>query len=58
MPEFHVRLSFHYIKILVAFAKGDWHPRKSSSNSLYFQGDLYRHFHALLSSEEKQEIDI
>ena len=33
----------------------DWHPRKSSSNSLYFHGDLYRRFHALLSSEEKQE---
>ena len=24
----------------------DWHPRKSSSNSLYFQGDLYRRFDA------------
>ena len=33
----------------------DWHPRKSSSNSLYFHRDLYRRFHALLSSEEKQE---
>ena len=33
----------------------DWHPRKSSSNSLYFHGDLYRRFHALLSSEKKQE---
>ena len=31
----------------------DWHPRKSSSNSLYFHGDLYRRFHALLSSEKK-----
>ena len=25
----------------------DWHPRKSSSNSLYFQGDLCRCFHVL-----------
>ena len=33
----------------------DWHPRKNSSNSLYFHGDLYRRFHALLSSEKKQE---
>ena len=33
----------------------DWHPRKSSSNSLYFHGDLYRRFHILLSSEKKQE---
>ena len=33
----------------------DWHPRRSSSSSLYFHGDLYRRFHALLSSEEKQE---
>ena len=33
----------------------DWHPRKSSSNSLYFHGDPYRRFHALLSSKEKQE---
>ena len=31
----------------------DWHPTKSSINSLYFHGDLYGHFHALLSSEEK-----
>ena len=30
-----------------------WHPRKSSRNSLYFHGDLYRHFHVLLSSEKK-----
>ena len=29
-----------------------WHPRKSSSSSLYFHGDLYRHFHVLLSSEK------
>ena len=33
----------------------DWHPRKSSSNSVHFHGDLYKPFHALLSSEEKQE---
>ena len=33
----------------------DWHPRKSSSNSLYFHKDLYRRFHALLSSEKNQE---
>ena len=33
----------------------DWHPTKSSSNSLYFHGDLCRRFHALLSSEEKHE---
>ena len=33
----------------------DWHPRKSSSNSLYFHGDLYRRFHILLSSKKKQE---
>ena len=36
----------------------DWHPRKSSSNSVYFHGDLYRYFHALLSSEEKQKLNI
>ena len=33
----------------------DWHPRKSSSKSLYFHGDLYRRFHVLLSSEKNQE---
>ena len=33
----------------------DWHPRKSSSNSLYFQGGLYRRFHVPLSSEKKQK---
>ena len=33
----------------------DWHPRKSSSHSLYLHGDLCRCFHGLLSSEEKQE---
>ena len=32
----------------------DWHPRKSSSNSLYFHGDLYRRFHVLLSSKKKK----
>ena len=30
----------------------DSHPRKSSSNSLYFHGDLCRRFHVLLSSEK------
>ena len=33
----------------------DWHPTESSSNPLYLHGDLYRRFHGLLSSEEKQE---
>ena len=33
----------------------DWHPRNSSSNSLYFHGDLYRRFHILLSSKINQE---
>ena len=33
----------------------DWHSRKSSSNSLYFHGDLYRRFHILLSSKVNQE---
>ena len=33
----------------------DWHPRRSSSNSLYLQGDPYRRFRVLLSSEKKQE---
>ena len=33
----------------------DWHSRKSSSNSLYFHGGLYRRFHVLLSSKKKQE---
>ena len=32
----------------------DRHLRKSSSNSLYLHGDLYRRFHILLSSEKKQ----
>ena len=33
----------------------DWHPRKSSSNSLYFHGDLNGRFHVLLSSKKTQE---
>ena len=33
----------------------DWHPRKRLRNSVYFHGDLYRLFHALLFREEKQE---
>ena len=33
----------------------DWHPRKSSSNSLYLHRDLYGRFHVLLSSEKNQE---
>ena len=33
----------------------DWHSRKSSSNSLYFHGGLYRRFHVLLSSKKNQE---
>ena len=33
----------------------DWHSRKSSNNSLYFYGDLYRRFHVLLSSEKSQQ---
>ena len=33
----------------------DWHSIKSSSNSLYFHGDLYRRFHVLLSSEKTQK---
>ena len=30
----------------------DWDPRKSSNNSPYLHGDLYRRFHILLSSEK------
>ena len=30
----------------------DWHPRKGSSNSLYFHGDLYERFHVFLSCEK------
>ena len=33
----------------------DWHPGKSSSNSLYLHRDLYGRFHILLSSEKNQE---
>ena len=33
----------------------DWHPRKSSRNSLYFHGDLYKRFHVLLSCKKNQE---
>ena len=33
----------------------DRYPRKSSSNSLYIHGGLYRRFDILLSSEKKQE---
>ena len=33
----------------------DLRSRKSSSNSLFFYGDLYRPFHILLSSEKNQE---
>ena len=30
----------------------DWHSRKTSNDSLYFYGDLYRRFYILLSSEK------
>ena len=33
----------------------DWHPRKNSSNSLYFHEEIYRRFHALLSIEIKKQ---
>ena len=33
----------------------DWHPGKSSTNSLYLHRDLYGRFHVLLSSEKNQE---
>ena len=33
----------------------DWHCIKSSNDSLYFYGDLYRHFYVLRSSDKKQE---
>ena len=36
----------------------DWHPRKSSSNFLYFHGDLYEHFHLLLSSEKTRKLNM
>ena len=39
--------------------KEDWHsrlhPRNSSSDLLYFYGDLHRRFHILLSSEKKKQ---
>ena len=41
-----------YLKVIDVL---DWHPRKSSSISLYFHGDLYRRFHALLSSKKKKQ---
>ena len=47
------RLSYSkkiYLKVIDVL---DWHPRKSSSNSLYFHGGLYRRFHVPLSSEKK-----
>ena len=33
----------------------DWHPGKSSSNSLYLYRDLYGNFHVLLSCGKKQK---
>ena len=33
-----------------------WHSRKSSSDSLYFYGDLYRRFHALLFREKTRKL--
>ena len=33
----------------------DWHPRKSSSNSLYLHGDLYGRFHILLFSKKNKK---
>ena len=44
-----------HLKIIDAL---DWHPRKSSSNSLYFLGDLYRRFHVLLSSKRNRKLNI
>ena len=35
-----------------------WHSGKSSSNSLYFHGVLYRRFHVLLSSEKNRKLNI
>ena len=46
---YHAKIHLKVIDVL------DWHPGKSSSNSLYLHGDFYKRFHALLSSEEKQE---
>ena len=34
----------------------DLHSKKSSNNSLYFYGDLYRRFHTLLSSEKTRKL--
>ena len=39
-----------YLKVIDVL---DWHPKKSSSNSLYFHGGFYRRFHVQLSSEKK-----
>ena len=36
----------------------DWHPRKTSRNSLYFQRDLYRRFHVLLSGEKNRKLNM
>ena len=36
----------------------DRHPRKSSSNSLYLHGDLYRCFHILLSIKKNRKLNI
>ena len=36
----------------------DLHSKKSSNNSLYFYGDLYRRFHTLLSSEKTRKLSI
>ena len=33
----------------------DWHSRKSSNSSLYFNRDLYRRFHISFSSEKNQD---
>ena len=33
-----------------------WHSRKSSSDSLYFYGDLYRRFHTLLFREKTRKL--
>ena len=32
----------------------DWHSRNSSNDSLYFYGDVHRHFHILLSIEKNK----
>ena len=33
----------------------DWHSRKSSNDSLYFYGDLFKCFHILLSNKKTQK---